>query len=110
MFDINVVNKEINEKGALINAPENLLWIRVSPRGDGSPHVEITDHKAFYVASERGMEIFRKEAHNLDELLFFIFETITFTMACDYECKNRIKGQDYSENNVFKTTRITRKN
>jgi len=94
MFDINIVNEQVNFKGALINAPKELLWVRVSPSGDGSPHVEITNDKAFYIASERGMEIFRKEAHTLDELLFFIFKDIVCDMASDFELKNRIPEQD----------------
>lgn len=94
MFDINTVNHEVNSKGALIDAPKNLLWVRISPTGDGSPHVEITKDKAFYVASERGMEIFRKEASDLDELLYFIFKDITKSMARHYELNNRIADED----------------
>jgi len=94
MFNIDDVNKEVDCKGSIIDAPENLLWVRISPVGDGTPHVEIENSKAFYVSSERGVELFRKEVQSLDELLFLIFERITFRMACDFELKNRIENQD----------------
>jgi hypothetical protein len=94
MFTIETINHEINIKGNLIDAPKRLLCIPVRPTGDGTPYVEIKDNKCFYVSSERGIEYFRKEINGLDELLFLIFESVTFSMACDFEANNRIENQD----------------
>jgi hypothetical protein len=46
-----------------------------------------------YVTSERGVET-RKKTNNRNELLYWIFESVTFSMACHYELKNRAEDKD----------------
>ncbi|MBZ9623729.1 immunity 63 family protein [Clostridium sp. FP2] len=48
-----------------------------------------------YVISEKRQEIKHQVTKNLDELLYSTFKDITFEMACDYEVRNRIEGQDF---------------
>ncbi|KAA5531600.1 hypothetical protein F0460_16010 [Paenimyroides baculatum] len=43
---------------------------------------------------ERGQIFEDKIAKDVDELLYWIFSGITFSMACDFELKNRIETQD----------------
>ncbi len=43
---------------------------------------------------ERGEEYERGTTDSLDEVLFWIFESITFQMACDHELSHRKPGQD----------------
>ncbi|MBW7912285.1 MAG: hypothetical protein H3C54_00940 [Taibaiella sp.] len=67
-----------------IDAPiEFLPAIGRSPY-DAEPHVEIRNGELFYVVVERGKEIRRDKAVDLDDLLYLIFKTITFDMACRY--------------------------
>lgn len=94
MFSIDKISEEVKDKGKLISAPKNLLVVRDNPAGDGSPYVEIGEDEYFYVSSERGYEIFRKRASNIDELLYFIFKDITWSMANEYELSNRIENKD----------------
>lgn len=59
------------------------------------PHIEVGTGQYHYVAVERGTEVFRKSTSDLDELLYWIFEGVTFSMACAYELAHRIPGQDF---------------
>jgi catechol 2,3-dioxygenase-like lactoylglutathione lyase family enzyme len=43
---------------------------------------------------ERGQELRRDTTRDLDELLYHVFESVTFELACDYERAHRIAGED----------------
>ena len=43
---------------------------------------------------ERGEELSRDIASDMDDLLFMIFSSVTFSMACDFELKHRRKQED----------------
>jgi hypothetical protein len=62
---------------------------------DGArPHIEVDACGYHYVVVERGQELKRFITSDLNELLYQIFEAITFSLACDYELKHRIENQD----------------
>jgi hypothetical protein len=48
-----------------------------------------------YVISERGEQLSRRETRDLDELLYWIFQDVTFRMALDFEKTHRSSGQDF---------------
>jgi Immunity protein 63 len=58
------------------------------------PHIEVDDRRYYYVVVERGEELSRFTTSVLDELLYRVFESVTFTLAFDYELKHRVAGQD----------------
>ncbi len=90
------VEKIIKNLADNINAPKNLLPSFDLPHGDGTPYIEIDNFGNYYfIISERGVECERKRSQNLDELLYWIFDSITFSIACDYEIRNRIEKQDF---------------
>ncbi|RUO80211.1 hypothetical protein CWI84_06140 [Idiomarina tyrosinivorans] len=94
MVSIDEIVKEVRSKGRIIGAPESLLVVHDSPQSDGTPYVKIVDGFCFYISTERGLEISKKKASNLDQILYFIFSRITKRMASDYELRNRIPHQD----------------
>ena len=63
---------------------------------DGArPEIRIDGVGYHFVVIERGQQIDHKVFTQLEEILFHIFEGVTFQMARDYEVKNRIEGQDF---------------
>ena len=60
---------------------------------DGTPHIEVADRYDFVVC-ERGEEYERRGTADLDELLYWIFASVTFSMACDHEVRHRRSGED----------------
>ena len=61
---------------------------------DGGPHVELVDGELHFVICERGTEYERRVAKGEDELLYWLVSSITFSLATDWECRNRIPDQD----------------
>ena len=91
----NDVKKKVNELAFKINAPEELLPTYGFSKDFAYPHIEIDNKGVYhYVVIERGEEIDRKSTKILDELLYWIFANITFSMSCDFELKNRIEDKD----------------
>jgi len=59
----------------------------------GRPHIEI-DGLYHYVVVERGHELERRTTSDLDELLYWIFDGVTFSLASKYEVQNRKPDED----------------
>ena len=76
-----------------ISAPTRLLPTYGIPQED-HPHIEQDSNGFHYVIVERGQETRRDTTRDLEELLYWIFEAITFEMAIEYELQNRIEAQD----------------
>lgn len=85
----------VDELALKINAPTNLLPTYGQQTWDAHPYIEV-DSLGFmlYIISERGHEYERKTTDKIDDLLYWIFENVTFSMACNYELKNRIEEKD----------------
>ncbi|WBL23854.1 Imm63 family immunity protein [Zunongwangia sp. HRR-M8] len=89
------IEKVVKQLAKKINSPRYLLPTFSSPIGDATPNIEVDNVGLYnYVISERGNEYERKLTSDLNELLYWIFSPVTFSMACDYELKNRIEEKD----------------
>lgn len=60
------------------------------------PNIKI-DNSHFYnfIVVERGQELEKRITTNLDDLLYWIFELITFDLASKFELQNRIENSDF---------------
>ncbi len=96
MKTLTEVEKIVNLLADKIKAPKFLLPSFDFPLGDATPYIAV-DNFGYYhfIISERGIETERKSSQDLDDLLYWIFDSVTFSMACDYELNNRLKGQDF---------------
>jgi hypothetical protein len=59
------------------------------------PFIELDGHGYNYVCRERGEEIFRKMPFDIDELLYEVFDNLTFEMATKWEVQNRKENEDF---------------
>lgn len=90
------VKEQVDTLGERINAPQTLRPTYGYSIDGALPHIEIDGSGIFhFVVVERGQELERRTTAILNELLFWIFDTITFSMACAFELKNRDKVQDF---------------
>ncbi|NVJ90940.1 MAG: hypothetical protein HWE34_04750 [Methylocystaceae bacterium] len=94
MLNIIEIRQKVSDLGTRIKAPRIYSAIPDMSSGDGTPHVEIIEDEYHYVTSERGSETSRKVTKEIDQLLFWIFEDIIFSMANSFELKNRIQNKD----------------
>lgn len=56
--------------------------------------IYVSNSKYYYVIMERGKINKKYERENLDDILYPLFESITFSLACDYELKHRRDNED----------------
>ncbi len=95
ILSLATIRKKTTDIARIINAPRDLLPTFGSTRDFGNPHIEVDKKNYHYVVVERGIEWERSTTQNLNELLYWIFNDVTFQMACDYEVKNRVNNQDF---------------
>lgn len=55
--------------------------IQRGPTGNGDPHVELVDGHLHYVVTERGREVERRIAADEDELLYWLFDSVTRSLS-----------------------------
>jgi dipeptidase len=90
------VKTEILKLGKIIFVSDDKYPDFGSSSQNGNPHLEVDKYGNFYfIVAERNEEFERRITKDFQEFLFWIFENITFSMACDYELNNRIENQDY---------------
>lgn len=79
---IQQIKEIVTQLARKIDAPIEFLPAIGTTPYDAQPHIEICNGELHYVVVERGKERSRDKTTKLDDLLYLIFETITFTMAC----------------------------
>ena len=94
MENIETIREMVYSLGAKINAPMEKLFIPDSRTDTGKCHLEVHGDEYHYIATERGSECQRETTRDLDELLYFIFSHIAFSMASKYELAHRVENQD----------------
>jgi len=80
--------------GSLLGTPVSLLPTFGHTEDYARPEVRVDAVGYHFVVIERGQEIQHQVFRQLEELLFVVFEAVTFAMACDYELAHRVAGQD----------------
>ncbi|MFX1477115.1 MAG: Imm63 family immunity protein [Promethearchaeota archaeon] len=95
MYSISTIRKKVREFGKKINAPKHLLIVRSSSDELGNPHIEVDENGYNFVVSERGKEFERKKTKDINILLYWIFKSIVFIMASEYELENRSPNEDF---------------
>lgn len=94
-YSLDEIKVEINKLAAQLDAPDHLLPTYGYSEDGARPHIEVDSRGYHYVVVERGDELKRITTFELDELLYYIFEAVTFDLACQYELKHRVKHQDF---------------
>ncbi len=95
MNSLNDIEKLVNELALKIDADSNLLPTYGHSIDFAYPHIEVDRcGNMHYVVVERGEEHSRKTTNNIDELLYWIFEHVTFAIACKFELKHRVEDKD----------------
>jgi hypothetical protein len=88
------IQNEVCQLAAQIGAPAKLLPTYGKTEDGARPHIEVDSKGYHYVVVERGEELERITTHDFDELLYHIFESVTFNLAIDYELAHRIENRD----------------
>lgn len=113
MLTINEVENRVYELGNILNIDKES---RLYPMFSNTPEVfsegvsiYVTDTKYHYIIMERGRERKHYESSDLDDILYYIFKSITFSLASDYEVKHRRENQDFRRLLFSKQLELIRK-
>jgi hypothetical protein len=95
MKTLTEIKTEVDRRAALIGAGGHYGLPTYGYSEDlARPHIEVDSRGYHFIVVERGQEVSRATTQDLDELLYQVFQTVTHTLASDYESRHRIKGQD----------------
>ncbi|MDR3577981.1 MAG: Imm63 family immunity protein [Anaerolineaceae bacterium] len=89
MLTLNDVKDQVDQLARVINVPGELLPTYGSSIDFAHPHIEIHGPSYHYIIIERGQELDNKRTFELYELLYWIFQHVTFSMASTYELEHR---------------------
>jgi hypothetical protein len=94
-YSLNKIKSEIDRLAARIGASDDILPTYGHSVDGARPHIEVDGRGYHYVVVERGEELSRITTDDLDKLLYHVFASVTFELACQYELKHRVKHQDF---------------
>src|SRR3954464_13794212 len=86
---LNQFRNEVNRLATAVGAPAMYLPTYGHSEDFARPHIEFSDGRYHYVVVERGCELRRDSSPDANEILYCVFEGVTFSMACDYEVRHR---------------------
>jgi len=94
---MNEVKTIAESKARLIGVPIDSLPTFGQSLDCAIPNIEITESAYHFVVMDRGNENSRKTTTDVDELLYWIFESVTFGIGLMYELNNRVEGVDFQK-------------
>lgn len=84
MLTLDQIKQRIEQLADQIHAPTNMMPTYGFLRRDGTPNIEVDSLAYYYVNYDRNTKVFDRKTSDLDVLLYWVFEDITFVMASDY--------------------------
>ena len=94
-MDKKALDERIQELASVIGAPDSILPAIEVPNDFAYPYVLMEGPVLHYVVRERGEVLQQRQTSDLDELLYWIFQDVTFNMAAEFEKRHRVPGQDF---------------
>jgi hypothetical protein len=95
MKTLTEIKAEVDRRAAVISASEKVELPTYGHTVDfARPHIEVDARGYHFVVVERGEEQSRLTTFDFDDLLYQIFQGVTFSLACKYELEHRIERQD----------------
>jgi len=94
LVNLRSVERRALELANRISAPHGTLPVFGRNLAVDGTSVQVTD-AYHYIVEERGSERERRTTSDLDELLYWVFSSATFSMACEWELRHRRDGEDF---------------
>lgn len=105
MLELQAIEAQVRDLARRIKVPPNYLPTFGYSDDNARPFIQV-DQAYHYVVEERGEELRRDSTNNLDELLYWIFESITGTMSWDWELRHRREGEDLRRQGFAKKSEL----
>jgi hypothetical protein len=88
------IKELVDQLAERIGAPQNSLPTYGNSEQGNGVYVEVDSKGYQFIAAERGKINERYITPDIDDLLYKIFEGVTFGFSCQYELAHRIEEQD----------------
>jgi len=88
------IKSKIDQLAKIIGASQDTLPTYGYSEQTARPHIEADSISYHFVIAERGQEFERHSSFDMNEILYDVFQVVTFELACKYELDHRINGQD----------------
>ncbi len=92
MLSLIEIKYKVEQLANKINVPAKRMPTYGTSKNDGTPYIEVDDSYYYYLALERDVKCINRQTPDLEELLYWIFHDITFTMAMSYELEHRVSN------------------
>ena len=89
------LRQQVADLAAVIGAPSSLLPTYVHSDDMATPHIEWEGSEFHLVVRERGSEIERRKTRNVDEILYWIFDSVISEMASRWAAEHQSEGEDF---------------
>jgi hypothetical protein len=94
-YSLEELKQKVDELAQRIKCPQHFLPSYGEMKHDAHPYVDIDrSGTLYYIVKERGHENKWLRTYKLQELLYWVFEDVTWRMALEFEIKNRIEDKD----------------
>lgn len=93
-LSLRTIKNRVSKLSQVIDAPKELLPTFGHTIGFGHPNIEVDNNGYHFVVEERGEVLEKRTTTDITELLYWIFQSITFSMAMHYELRNRLPDVD----------------
>jgi len=88
------IKEAVDRLAKVVGATPSQLPTYGSTADFAQPHIEVHGIEYHWVVIERGQVSDRRVFTTLDELLFQVFSSVTFSLACEWELTHRVPGKD----------------
>ena len=94
ILKLSQIKYRVEKLAKIIEVPRGKLPTFGYSEQSGRSHIEVDSSGYHYVNAERGYEFERHTTIDLDELLYMIFASVTFSLSIQYELVHRVELQD----------------
>lgn len=97
ILTLDEVQRRIEELAKKIDAPANLMPTYGASKNGGTPFLEVDNSSSSYSyrAFDRDTTTMNRSTHDIDELLYWVFQDVTFSMASEYRARHRDPAINY---------------
>jgi len=90
------IEKRFKDIALQIGLPIGETIVQFHGDGMATPYVDLKDNgEMYYVIEERGVELKRIKCSSIDDVLYFVFLSITHDIASSYAATHSISGVDF---------------
>jgi hypothetical protein len=94
LAQLEAVRQEFHAIAEQLSVPTNLVEFHTRQQDDGAYHLEVMGDEYHYISTERGKTLDVRTTRDPEDVLFWLTENLTRSMASEYELNHRVERRD----------------